>query len=94
MDWTQIISAVAFAKALYSASVLDLDTVACFFAHHDIKFGPKNTAKPPVDRLSSKHPAQSESENALTSVDEDLLKVRPRLTVSFTYLTMRLAAVQ
>jgi len=48
---------VAFAKALYSASVLDLETVACFLALHEIRLDPKNTAKPPVDLLSSGHPA-------------------------------------
>ena len=89
-----MISVVALARALYSASVLDNDTVACFFAHHDIKLGPKNTANPSVERLSSTHPAQSESEKALTSVDDDLLKVRLTPKVYFTYLSMRLAAVQ
>ena len=54
-----MISAVAFANALYSAYVLDLETVACFLALQDIKFGPKKTAKPPVER---RQPAQSESE--------------------------------
>ncbi|XBI78592.1 hypothetical protein VPH35_088252 [Triticum aestivum] len=90
---TRIISVVALASALYSASVLDRDTVACFFAHQDIKFGPKNTAKPPVERLSSGHPVQSESEKTLTRVEEDLLNVRPRAIVSFTYLTIRFAAI-
>lgn len=85
---------MAFANALYSASVVDHDIVACFFAHHDIRFGPKKTANPLVERLSSIHPAQSESEKALTRVYEDLVNVRPRFIVSFTYLTMRLAAVQ
>jgi hypothetical protein len=53
---TQISLAVAFAKALYLASVLDHDTV-CFLALHDIEFGPRNMAKPLVERLSSRHPA-------------------------------------
>ena len=79
-----MISAVAFASALYSASVLDLETVACFLAHQDIKFGPKKIAKPPVDLLSSRQPAQSESEKALTSVEDDLLKFRPTLAVFLT----------
>jgi hypothetical protein len=60
---------VASAIALYSASVLDLETVFYFLAHQEIKFGPTKTAKPLVDFLLSVHPAQSMSENALTIVD-------------------------
>jgi hypothetical protein len=58
-------SAVALAMDLYSTSVLDLETVGCFFADHEIRLEPKKIAKPPVDLQSSKHPAQSASENAL-----------------------------
>ena len=89
-----MISAIALANALYSGSVLDRDTVACFLAHHEIKLGPKNMANPLVERLSSRQPAQSESEKALTRVEDDLLKLRPMLKVCLTYLTMRLAAVK
>jgi hypothetical protein len=32
-------SVVALASALYSASVLDHDTIACFLELHDIKLG-------------------------------------------------------
>jgi predicted RNA methylase len=87
-------SAVAFATDLYSASVLDLDTVACFLALQEMRFGPKNTAKPPVDRRSSTQPSQSASEKALTSVECDLRKVKPKLIVCLIYLRIRFAAVQ
>jgi hypothetical protein len=93
-DSIQITSAVAFAKDLYSASVLDLDTVAYFLALQEIRLGPKYTAKPPIDLLSSTQPAQSASEKALTRVDEDLLKVSPILAVPLTYLNILLIVVQ
>jgi hypothetical protein len=68
---TQIFSALALASDLYSASILDLETVACFRALKETRFGPMNIAKPPVERLSSRHPAQSASEKALKSVEVD-----------------------
>jgi hypothetical protein len=89
-----MISAVAFARDLYSASVLDLDTVACFLALQEIKLGPKYIANPPVDLLSSTQPAQSASEKALTNVEDDFLKANPRLDVPLTYLNILLTAVQ
>src|SRR4051812_47025700 len=83
---THIISVVASATALYSASVLDLDTVACFLAFQEIRSGPKNTAKPPVDLLSSGHPAQSAYEKALSKVEDERLNVRPIFKVPLMYL--------
>jgi hypothetical protein len=68
---THIISAIASVIALYSASVLDLDIVFYFFAHQDIKLGPRNTAKSPLDFISSVLPVQSALENAMTIVDGD-----------------------
>jgi hypothetical protein len=61
------------ARALYSASILDLETVACFLALYEIKLDPKNTADPGVDLLSFGHPAQSALKNALIILKVDLL---------------------
>jgi hypothetical protein len=89
-----MIFAVAFAMALYSASVLDLETVDCFCALHDIRFDPIKTANPPIDLLSSRHPAQSASENPLTTIDGDLVIRSPKSKVPLTYLRIRLTAVK
>jgi hypothetical protein len=48
-----MISAIAFATALYYASMLDLDTVGCFQALQETKFEPRKITKPPVERRSS-----------------------------------------
>jgi hypothetical protein len=66
-----MILAVASTIALYSASVLEWDIIFCFLAYQEMRLGPKNTAKPPVDFQSSVHPAQSASENALTIVEAE-----------------------
>lgn len=40
-DSNHITFAVALARLGYSNSMLDLDTVGCFFEHHDIGFSPR-----------------------------------------------------
>jgi len=89
-----ITSAVAFAIALYSDSVLDRETVACFLALQETKFEPTNTANPPVERRSSMLPAQSASENALTKVDDDLCIFSPKPVHCFTYHKILFTAAQ
>jgi hypothetical protein len=68
-----MITVVALAMVLYSVSVLDLETVGCFLANHDIRLDPKNITNPPMNFLSSEHPAQANHEKALTRVDLDFL---------------------
>jgi hypothetical protein len=52
-------------------------------AHQEMRLGPKNTAKPPVDFLSSVHPAQSAFEKALAIVEADCQICRPVLRVCY-----------
>jgi hypothetical protein len=83
-----MISTVAFATALYSASVLDLETVDGFLALHETR------SEPRVDLLSSKHPAQSALENPLTSIEGDLVIRNPIPIVPLTYLRVLFTATR
>jgi hypothetical protein len=56
-DWIHINSALAFAKALYSDSVLDLETISCFLDAHDNILQPRKVQYLDVDFLSSGQPA-------------------------------------
>jgi hypothetical protein len=57
-------SIVLRAMDLYSASVLDRDTTACFLAFQETKQLPGHTPKSDVERRSYRLPVQSESQNA------------------------------
>jgi hypothetical protein len=74
--------------------MLERDTVACFLVVQDTRLGPKNTAKPPVERRSSGHPAQSASAKALTREAGDFLICNPDVIVPFTNLNILFTADQ
>lgn len=52
-DEIHVLSATKWARFLYSASVLDLETACCFLDSHEIRLEPKNTQNVDTDRLSS-----------------------------------------
>ena len=70
----QVISAVAWAIARYSASELDRDIVLCFFAHQDMMLDSKKVQYPVVERRIIGHPAQSASQKDLMCKSEVLEK--------------------
>lgn len=72
-----------------STSEVDVDTIVCLQANHEMRFGPRKTTKPPVDLRSLEQPAQSASKNALTK-ELDLQISMPREVVSLRYRIMHL----
>ena len=69
-ELTQINSDVALAIALYSASVLDLETVTCFFELQEMRFVPRYMRNPLVERRSRESPAQSASLKAVREIGD------------------------
>lgn len=90
----QISSVLAFARHQNSASVLDLETVCCFFEPHVIKFPPKKTHKLEVECLSSGSDAQPASAKAWTEKLEGCLRIKPNRDVSFRYRRILLTSCQ
>jgi hypothetical protein len=78
---THINSSIAFANALYSTSMLDLDTLGCFLVLHEIKFLPRYTAK-------------SESEKVLNNTELDFMNFSPMPSVYFKYLRIHFTIVK
>jgi hypothetical protein len=68
--------------------------VACFLALQEIRLDPRYTAKPPALLLPSGHPTQSASENALTSIDGDLLIHKPSLRLPLIYRSILFTIAQ
>nr|GMC66577.1 CTTNBP2 N-terminal-like protein [Ipomoea batatas] len=65
IHWT---SQTVAARARYSASEDERDTVICFFDLHDMRDDPRKMQKPVIDLRVSLQAAQSESENTLSSM--------------------------
>jgi hypothetical protein len=62
---------VRLAKALYSDSELDLETVVCFLDFHEMREDPRNTQKPETDFLVVGQLAQSESAKPESLIGEE-----------------------
>lgn len=87
-------SAIVSATLRYSASVVDLDTVGCFFELHESRFDPKKIRYAPWLLQSILSPPQSTSENAINSYLIDLRMCMPWNRVAETKQRIRLIAIQ
>ena len=63
---SHVTSQVVKARALYSASAVDLATTDCFFVFQEIGEDPRRTQKPVVDLLVEGQLAQSLSQYAVS----------------------------
>ena len=77
---------MADAKALYSASEEDLDTVICFLVLQEMRELPKKKHWPEIDLLVSRQPAQSASEKPCKVMEELLGKNKPLPGQTLRYL--------
>ena len=75
--------AAALACALCSASVLDQAIMAFFLQPQEIRLAPKKMQKPPIERWSSWHPAQSASKKAWREWVQEWYIWRPKQKVCF-----------
>jgi hypothetical protein len=80
---------VVLDMALYSASVLERETVGYFFAHQEMRLLLRNVQYPVVERLVIEQPPQSASKKAQRSSVEWEVKFNPVSIVPLTYLKMR-----
>ncbi len=73
----------------YSDSAEDLDMVYCFLDFQEIKEEPRKTQNPVMDRLVSKHPAQSASQKPLSVKSDAAGKNKPCPGDDLIYLNTR-----
>ncbi|WVZ90122.1 hypothetical protein U9M48_036452 [Paspalum notatum var. saurae] len=77
---------------MYSASVVDKDTLACLREDHETREVPISWHVPEVDLRSIRQPAWSGSENPLREREEPEEYQRPSSGVNFRYLKMHFTA--
>ncbi|WVZ70665.1 hypothetical protein U9M48_019309 [Paspalum notatum var. saurae] len=80
------------AAAMYSASVIDKDTLACLREDQETREVPKSWHELEIDLRSIRQPAWSASENPLREREEPKEYQRPSSGVNFRYLKMRFTA--
>ena len=78
---------------MYSASVLDVATVSCFFELHKMSPEPRLNAYPEMDRSVSLHAPQSESTQPVKVISR-LPKTSVQCLVAYGYRIVRCAAIQ
>ena len=76
------------AAAMYSASVVERETLAYLREDQKTSEDPKNWQVPEVDFRSTRHPAKSESENPLKKREEPEEYQRPSSGVYLRYLSI------
>jgi hypothetical protein len=94
MNYTQKISIIELAIALYSPPILDLEIVDFLFSLQEFKLGTRNTTKPPIECLSSMQHVLCASKKALINFDFDFLMVIPRLIVLLRNLIILFTTIQ
>nr|GEX20885.1 hypothetical protein [Tanacetum cinerariifolium] len=81
---SQTTSKAVFARARYSDSQLELETIGCFLALHETRFPPKEIEYPYVEHHVSVHRARSALEKAVNEAHGDRLNARPKDKVPLT----------
>ena len=79
--------------AMYSASVLDVATVACFLELHEISPEPRLKAYPDMDQRVSLHAPLSKSTQPVRLISRPP-RTSVRFLVAYRYHIVRCAAVQ
>lgn len=83
--YNQKSSLVVAAKALYSTSANDQETIVCFLAFQEIKEPARKMQKAVIDLLESLHDSQSASKKAVSHNEEEEERKMPCPGVDLRY---------